>query len=246
MAAETQEDRDHRLDAIDVMDLLHKCVVKKTTTQKDFVNHMKDGRSHKPDRIFKYQTDGALISGHTANNLKVNKIEMKTRTWPYAVDWREEYRQFLKRTKWCNEEIYDLFFKCPPVRYDQVADYLIDLRRTVYGSDYSPNGYESLRSQRTIDLNDKSRECDSKDRETTYGNYYNRLEELQRCGNAPHQRPGVPHDLTLEKFLENMRKLYRKYGLTTYYEQICLPSILKSKDGKMPSRPIDRYTLRRV
>lgn len=235
-----------RLDAIDTNDLLSKCIVRRTTTQKDYVNHMVDGRSHKPDRIFKYQTDGALIAGHTANNLKVNKYEIKTRLWPYASDWREEYKQFVKRTKWCNEKVYKLFFENIPVRYDQVEDFLRDLEKTVYESDYSPKEYVSLRSQKTVKLDEKmSSGCDSEDRQTTYGNYYNRLKELQKCGNAPYQRPGVPQDMTLEKFLDRMRKLYTKYDLSIYYESYCLPALMKAKDQKLP-RVIDRYTLRKM
>lgn len=245
MATEQEsKTRSERLAAVDVNDLLPKCIKKKTTTKKDFVNHMFDGRIYKPKRIFRNQTDAALISGHYANNLKVNNIEMKTRTWPYAMDWREEYRQFLMRTKWCNEEIYKLFFECPPVRFDQVEEFLKDLQKTVYGSDYSPNEYVSLISQRTIKADIADPNCKSKDIQTTYGNYYNRLEELNRFGGNLYKRP-PPKDLTMENFLKNMRKLFRKYDLTTYYEEICVPAVVTAKDGKMPSGPIDRYTLRK-
>lgn len=51
--------------------------------------------------------------------------------------------------------------------------------------------------------------------------------------------------MTMENFLKNMRKLFRKYDLSTYYEEICLPAVVTAKDGKMPSGPIDRYTLRK-
>lgn len=241
--AATTEQQNSRLTEINVKTLLPTCFKKKTVTKADFVNHMHDGRIYKPNKIFKYQTDPALITGHYVNNLKVNNLEMKTRTWPYAMDWREEYRQFLKRTKWCNEHIYKLFFECPPVRYDQIEDFLIDLRKTVYGSDYSPNDYASLFSQKTIKADITDPKCDSKDIQTTYGNYYNRLEELNKDGKLYQGRP--PKDMSIEVFAQNMRKLFRKYDLTTYFEEICLPALISAKDGKMPTGPIDRYTLRK-
>ncbi|XP_034114583.1 uncharacterized protein LOC117574751 [Drosophila albomicans] len=235
--------RSERLAAVDVNDLLPKCIVKRTVTKKDFVDHMHDGISHKPKKIFRYQTDPALISGHYANNLKVNNNEIKTRTWPYAMDWREDYRQFLRRTKWCNEEIYKLFFECPPVRYDQVEAYLKDLRKTIYWSDYSPDEYVSLISQKTIKPSDSAdSKTQSKDIQTTYGNYYNRLQEL---GDNFYKQKPIPKDMSLDEFRENMRKLFRKYDLSTYFEEVCVPALVTAKDGKMPAGPIDRYTLRR-
>ncbi|EDV91064.1 uncharacterized protein LOC6568519 [Drosophila grimshawi] len=233
-----------RLALTDVGELLPACLKKKTVTKKDFVDHMGGGRTFKPKKIFKYQTDGALISGHYANNLKVNSVEEKTRTWPYAMDWREEYKQFLLRTKWCNENIYKLFFESPPVRYDQIEDFLRDLRKTVYGSDYSPNEYVSLNSQKTIKTDIDDPNCTSQDIQTTYGNYYNRLQELNKFGANLYRGP-APKDLSMDKFAENMRKIFRKYELSTYFEEICVPALMTAKDGKMPTGPIDRYTLRR-
>ncbi|XP_064551320.1 uncharacterized protein LOC135437321 [Drosophila montana] len=236
--------RSERLAQVDVKEMLPTCFNKKTVTEADFVNHMHDGRIYKPKKIIKKQTDAALISGHYANNLKVNNFELKTRTWPYATDWREEYRQFLLRTKWCNEDIYKLFFECPPVRFDQVEDFLRDLQKTVYSSDYSPNDYVALNSQKKIKADISDPNCKSKDILTTYGNYYNRLEELNALGAALHRRP-EPKSMSMETFAKNMRKLFRKYDLSTYYEEVCIPALVTAKDGKMPTGPIDRYTLRK-
>jgi len=51
MATEQEsKTRSERLAEVDVNDLLPKCIKKKTTTKKDFVNHMFDGRIYKPSR----------------------------------------------------------------------------------------------------------------------------------------------------------------------------------------------------
>ncbi|XP_017845939.1 uncharacterized protein LOC108602350 [Drosophila busckii] len=237
--------RSQRLAAVDVKDLLPKCIAKRTVTQVDYVNHMAGGKKIRAEKKIKYQTDPALISGHYANNLKVNDLQQRTRTWPYAMHCREEYRQFLRRTKWCNEEIYKLFFECPPVRYDQIEDFLRDMQRTIYGSDYSPNDYESLLSQKRADVNKRSTASQPNDYLTTYQNSYNIVQEVERFREAIYKKR-LPKDMTIEEFEKNMRKLFRKYGLTTYYEEVCLPALLTAKDGIMPAGPIDRYTLRRI
>ncbi|XP_016935948.1 uncharacterized protein [Drosophila suzukii] len=230
------------MDLIFLDTILPRCCKDITTTQAFF----KDYTAEKPKRTvtaFRKQTDPALISGHYANNLKVRGQELKTRTWPRSMDWREEYAQFVKRNKWCNEEIYKLFFVHPPVDYYQIKEYLRDLLKTTYISDYSPNQYKSLKSQR------KQRvrlDADGIDYQTTYGNYHNRIQEEDPFKSNLILEPGSSgKKMDIDKFAKEMRKLFTKYNLTTYYDTICLPALIKAKDGIMPSGPIDRYTLRK-
>ncbi|KAH8294997.1 hypothetical protein KR018_005209 [Drosophila ironensis] len=192
---------------------------------------------------YRYQTDPAVISGHYANNLKVDGMEMKTRTWPRAMDWREEYKHFVKRNKWCNEEIYKLFFVNPPVQYKDVEEYFKDLMRTTYMSDYSPSVYTSLHSQHTSVLNKPGKKTDGIDYQTTYGNYHNRIQEENLFKETLYELK--PKEMSLTEFKNAMRKYFKKYGVSTYYEEICLPALLMAKNEIMPSGHIDRYTLRK-
>ncbi|KAH8383729.1 hypothetical protein KR009_010205, partial [Drosophila setifemur] len=227
------------IDCIRLDTVLPICHKNLTTSQATYRDHTKE--INRPCPALQKQTDPSLITGHYANNLKVNGLELKTRTWPGSMDWREEYSQFVKRNKWCNEEIYKLFFVCPPVQYDRIESYLLDLKNTTYMSDYSPNNYQSLISQRNPEYN-KEPQIDT-DYQTTYGNYYNRMLKMDpyRAIKEP-----KPKDMTKEAFKKNMRKLFTKYNLTTYYDTICLPALSTAKDGIMPSGPSDRYSLRRL
>ncbi|XP_017130643.1 uncharacterized protein LOC108148238 [Drosophila elegans] len=243
MASKTQDAMLAEMDLIFLDAILPRCCKDITTAQAFF----KDYSAEKPKRTvtaFRHQTDPSLISGHFANNLKVNMQELKTRTWPRSMDWREEYAQFVKRNKWCNEEIYKLFFVHPPIDYTQVRDYLQDLLKTTYISDYSPGHYKSLRSQHSQKVHPSTFE--SIDYQTTYGNYYNRIQEVDpfKSNLFPEPDSNVKR-MDIGQFAKEMRKLFTKYNLTTYYETICLPALLKARDGIMPSGPIDRYTLRK-
>ncbi|XP_017082217.1 uncharacterized protein LOC108115321 [Drosophila eugracilis] len=244
MAEKTKEAALAEMDLIFLDAILPRCCRAITTNQAMYKDYSVD----KPKRTitaFRKQTDPALISGHYANNLKVRGQELKTRTWPRSMDWREEYAQFVKRNEWCNEEIYKLFFVCPPVEYTQIKEYLQDLMKTTYTSDYSPNHYNSLKSQR----NDKAQvysDFGEIDYRTTYGNYHNRIQEVSPFKEGLIPEPGsTVKPMGIGKFAKEMRKLFTKYNLTTYYETICLPALIKAKDGIMPSGPIDRYTLRK-
>ncbi|EDW84639.1 uncharacterized protein Dwil_GK18939 [Drosophila willistoni] len=225
-------------------DIIPKCVKHLSTTKADYVDHSKTKRTTIQGK--KKQTDPSLISGHYAHNLKVDGQELKTLTWPTAMDWREEYRQYLLRMKWCNEDIYKLFFVCPPVKYDQIEQFLKDLHKTVYIIDYSPDEYVSLKKQKNVNEHDPADKLDfvRKDYQTTYGNYYNRLQDLAHFKEGCYPTP-KPKNMSIDTFEKTMRKLFRKYDLTTYYEELCLPALMKAKDGIMPSGPIDRYTLRK-
>ncbi|XP_043946796.1 uncharacterized protein LOC108027460 [Drosophila biarmipes] len=241
----TQSSKDDALAEMDLIFLdtiLPRCCKDITTTQAFY----KDYTGDKPNRTvtaFRRQTDPALISGHYANNLKVRGQELKTRTWPRSMDWREEYAQFVKRNKWCNEEIYKLFFVHPPVDYHQIKEYLRDLLKTTYISDYSPNQYKSLKSQRKQRIR---LDADGIDYQTTYGNYHNRIQEEDPFkSNLILEPEPSSKKMDIDKFAKEMRKLFTKYNLTTYYDTICLPALIKAKDGIMPSGPIDRYTLRK-
>ncbi|KAH8361708.1 uncharacterized protein LOC110191138 [Drosophila serrata] len=242
MAQKTKEAMLAEMDLIFMNDILPTCLKNKTTSQVVYKDHTADMKRTVP--AFRKQTDASLISGHYANNLKVDGLEVKTRTWPRSMDWREEYKQFVKRNKWCNEEIYKLIFVNPPVRYEQIKEYLRDLLRTTYMSDYSPHYYVSLKARRNDDSGTVI-DPDSIDYQTTYGNYHNRIQEMDPFKAFINEEP-KPKDLTLGEFEREMRKLFTKYNLTTYYEEYCLPALIKAKDGIMPSGPIDRYTLRRV
>ncbi|XP_033164902.1 uncharacterized protein LOC117144042 [Drosophila mauritiana] len=243
MAEKTQDAMLAEMDLIFLDHILPRCCKDITTSQAFY----KDYSSEKPKRTvtaFRKQTDPALISGHYAHNLKVQKQELKTRTWPRSMDWREEYAQFVKRNKWCNEEIYKLFFVNPPIDYFLIRDYLQDLLKTTYISDYSPKDYQSLISQREhrVQLDGS----DGIDYRTTYGNYHNRIQEEDPFKSILIPEPGSNvRSMEIGEFAKQMRKLFTKYNLTTYYETICLPALIKAKDGIMPSGPIDRYTLRK-
>ncbi|EDW24248.1 GL24039 [Drosophila persimilis] len=244
MAPKTREAQLAEMDQIFLEDILPKCRQCQTTTQADYVNHNKAKMRSRAKKI--PQEDPSLLSGHYANNLKVNGQEMKTRSWPRSMDWREEYEQFVRRNKWCNEEIYKLFFVCPPVQYKQIEQYLKDLQKTVYMFDYSHKEYVSLLSQRRKNLSkeDTKRDMNHKDYWTTYGNYYNRIQETEQFRDAIYPEP-KPKDMSLDNFAKAMRKLFTKYNLTTYFDEICVPALFMAKDGIMPSGPIDRYTLRK-
>ncbi|XP_017046576.1 uncharacterized protein LOC108091743 [Drosophila ficusphila] len=245
MAPKAQDTGLAEMDLIFLDAILPRCF-KDITTHKAF---FKDYSVDKPKRTitaFRHQTDPALISGHYANNLKVRGQELKTRTWPRSMDWREEYAQFVKKNKWCNEEIYKLFFVNPPIDYFLIREYLRDLLNTTYISDYSPNSYTSLRSQRRHDVAPNFDNFNNIDYQTTYGNYHNRIQEENPFkSNLFSERELKPKEMKIGQFTKEMRKLFTKYNLTTYYETICLPALIKAKDGIMPSGPIDRYTLRK-
>ncbi|XP_034128156.1 uncharacterized protein LOC117583747 [Drosophila guanche] len=244
MAPKTREAQLAEMDLIFLEDVLPKCHKCLTTTQTDYVNHHRGGRPLRCKKIA--QEDPSLLSGHYANNLKVNGQEMKTKSWPLSMDWREEYEQFVRRNKWCNEEIYKLFFLSPPVQYKQIEQYLKDLQKTVYMFDYSPKEYVSLLSQRRRNQDKEELERDSKHKDywTTYGNYYNRVQETEQFRDAIYAEP-KPKDFSVENFAKVMRKLFTKYNLTTYFDDICVPALFMAKNGIMPSGPIDCYTQRK-
>ncbi|XP_030376548.1 uncharacterized protein LOC115625584 [Scaptodrosophila lebanonensis] len=236
-----EEQRNAYLDNVRLEDMLPPCPKFKTTMQTHYIEH-KNLKRRQPCLKTK-QKDESLISGHYLNNLNVKDLQMKTRTWPRSMDWREDYRQFLRRMSWCNDEIFKLFFECPKVRYDVAEQFLRDLQKTVYCMDYSPKDFTSLVSQK---LYFQNRKYDQKitDYQTTYANYYNRIQEVGAFRRLMYCEP-KPKDISLEEFNTEMRKLFKKYNLTTYFDEICGPALMKAKDGIMPSGPIDKYTLRK-
>ncbi|KAH8326255.1 hypothetical protein KR067_004332 [Drosophila pandora] len=240
----TREEILESMDLVFVDAILPRCRKGLDTTNrahyKDHTEEMKRTKS-----AWRPQTDPSLISGHFTHNLKVSGQQMITRTWPRSMDWREEYNHFVKRNKWCNPEIYKLFFVCPPIRYQDIVNYLKDLLKTTYMSDYSPKEYISLFKQHRVVLGpDDSK--DGIDYQTTYGNYHNRIQEENPFKDSLYEEPdAIAKKMSVPEFEKAMRKLFTKYNLTTYYEEICLPALIKAKNGIMPSGPIDRYTLRK-
>uniref|UniRef100_A0A6P4F9J0 Uncharacterized protein LOC108049161 n=1 Tax=Drosophila rhopaloa TaxID=1041015 RepID=A0A6P4F9J0_DRORH len=88
---------------------------------------------------------------------------------------------------------------------------------------------------------------DNIDYQTTYGNYHNRIQEVNPFKSNLFSEPeAIVKGMNIGDFAKEMRKLFTKYNLTTYYDTICLPALIKAKDGIMPSGPIDRYTLRKL
>ncbi|KAH8284302.1 hypothetical protein KR054_008142 [Drosophila jambulina] len=227
------------LDMIFVNSLLPRQLEYITTTKTDYVDHSANFVYNPQKR--QTQMDPSLITGHFANNLKVSGIEDKTKTWPQSMDWREDYAQFVKRNKWCNEHIYKLFFVCPPIDYKLLEDYLKDLRKSIYMYDYSRDDSIPRVSRRQGSLGRKLFEGDYL---TTYGCYYNRLREIDslRIACTPQNRL---KDMTLDWFSTAMRNLFTKYNATTYFDEICVPALMKAKNGIMPSGPIDRYQFRK-
>ncbi|XP_020815377.1 uncharacterized protein LOC110189581 [Drosophila serrata] len=227
------------VDGLIMDDILPQKIKYLSTTRADYVDHT--GVAVYNPQIRQTQMDPSLITGHFANNLKISGVEDKTKTWPQSMDWREEYAQFVKRNKWCNEKIYKLFFVCPPVDYHLLQNYFKDLRKTIYMYDYSPDDYASKVSQKQKTMTGITFEGDYL---TTYGCYYNRLQEIESLRSACYPSNRVK-DMTLDTFSTNMRKLFTKYNATTYFDEICKPALLKAKNGIMPSGPIDRYQFRK-
>ncbi|KAI8044559.1 uncharacterized protein LOC128252552 [Drosophila gunungcola] len=212
-----------------------------TTSKADYVDHTGIAVYNPPIR--QAQEDPSLITGHNWDNLKVSGIENKTKTWPRSMDWREDYAQFIRRNKWCNEEIYELLFLSPPVDFQVLKDYLKDLRKTVYMYDYSRNDFVSLVSRRRVkDI----KRFTSKDGDylTTYGCSYNRLQEMEPFKSVLYPEHQLK-DPTLDRIAKDLRKLFTKYNMTTYFDTLCVPALLKAKNGIMPLAPIDRYQYRK-
>ncbi|KAH8341193.1 hypothetical protein KR074_010396 [Drosophila pseudoananassae] len=112
-------------------------------------------------------------------------------------------------------------------------------------SDYSPSEYKSLFSQHRVVMGPEDGK-DGIDYQTTYGNYHNRIQEENPFKDSLYKDPElIAKKMSVPEFAKAMRKLFTKYNLTTYYEEICLPTLIKAKNGIMPSGPIDRYTLRK-
>ncbi|KAH8243559.1 hypothetical protein KR032_008602 [Drosophila birchii] len=235
-----RKDEDLRkMDAI-LMDAILPTKIKYiSTTKADYVDHTANVIHNPPTK--KTQLDPSLITGHFANNLKVRGVEEKTKTWPQSMDWREDYAQFVKRNKWCNKQIYQLFFVCPPIDYRLLKNYLTDLRKSIYMYDYSRNVYVSNVSQRQTVTTDKLFEGDYL---TNYGCYYNRLQEVETLRSSCYPAKRLK-DMTIDSFSTNMRKLFTKYNATTYFDELCLPALLKAKNGIMPTGHIDRYQFRK-
>ncbi|XP_017103746.2 uncharacterized protein [Drosophila bipectinata] len=213
-----------------------------TTNQADYVNHTEKLIKNPPVR--QTQEDPSLITGHYVENLKIPGVEQTTRTWPKAMDWREDYKQFIKRASWCNEKIYKLIFVNPPVDDNILKKYIRDLRKSIYMQDYSPQHYVSLSSRRRVSHVNDPFEFKEDDYLTNYGCYYDRLQETEPFKSVLYE-PKPRKDLTLESFASAMRKLFTKYNCTTYFDEICAPVLLKAKDGVMPAGFIDRYQFRK-
>lgn len=230
-----------KMESCNIKDILPHCFLYKTTNKTDYVDRTKRFVPTRPIRLV--QEDPSLISGHYADNLKVDGIEKKTKTWPTAMDWREEYAQFLLRAKWCNEEIFKLFFVNPPVDYEIMTDYLRDFRKSIYMHDYSPGQHEALVEKRRIPRGSIGF-LDNVDYQTTYGHFHNRLQNSEpfRCHLYPMK---FKKDISLKKFAAEMRKLFTKLNATTYFDEVCLPALLKAKNGIMPAEFIDRYEFRK-
>ncbi|XP_017082218.1 uncharacterized protein LOC108115322 [Drosophila eugracilis] len=212
-----------------------------STNRADYVDHTGSSVYNPPIR--KTQEDPSLITGHYCANLKIAGIENKTMSWPRSMDWREDYAQFIKRNRWCNEEIYNLFFRYPPVDFNVLKNYIRDLRKSVYMYDYSRKSFISLKSRGRIgkikDFTDMG-----KDYQTTYGCYYNRLQEAEAFKPFLYPERDLK-DLTLDMIAKDLRRLFIKYNITTYFDTICVPALMKAKNGVMPSSPIDKYQFRK-
>ncbi|XP_017046633.1 uncharacterized protein LOC108091786 [Drosophila ficusphila] len=209
-----------------------------TTSRADYVDHTGKAVYTPPFKM--KQEDPSLISGHCFGNLKVSGLQDITKTWPTAMDWREDYAQFVKRNKWCNEEIYKLFFVSPPVDFDLLKNYVKDLHKSVYMYDYSRNNFSSFASRRS----EKVLKYEGGDYLTNYGCYYNRVQETEPFKSWLY-RERVLKDLTLDRIAVELRKLFTKYNVTTYFDTICVPALMKAKSGIMPVSPIDRYQFRK-
>ncbi|XP_016969878.2 uncharacterized protein LOC108037738 [Drosophila rhopaloa] len=212
-----------------------------TTSRADYVNHT--GKAVHIPSIRKAQEDPSLITGHNWANLKVSGIENKTKTWPKSMDWREDYAQFIKRNKWCNEEIYKLLFLFPPVDFQILKDFVRDLRKTVYMHDYSRDDFVSFVSRRRV-RNIKRFDSEDGDYLTTYGCFYNRLQEREPFKSSLYPERMLK-DPNLDRVAKDLRKLFTKYNMTTYFDTICVPALMKAKNGIMPLAPIDRYQNRK-
>lgn len=229
------------MESCNIKCILPRCFSYKTTNKTDFVDRTNHFVPSRPIRLV--QEDPSLISGHYAENLKVDGIEKKTKTWPAAMDWREEYAQFLLRAKWCNEEIFKLFFVNPPVDYNIMINYLRDFRKSIYMHDFSPEEHVAFVEKRRIPRGSIGG-LGRADYLTTYGHFHNRLQETEPF--RSHLYPmKFKKDMCLEKFTAEMRKLFTKHNATTYFDEVCLPALMKAKNGIMPAEHIDRYEFRK-
>lgn len=242
LAMDHREKLLEQMDGVYINSILPKCRKCISTTRADYVDHTGNAVYNPPIR--QAQMDPSLITGHFAENLKVSGVENRTRTWPQAMDWREDYAQFVKRNKWCNEEIYKLFFVSPPIDYKLLESYIKDLRKSVYMYDYSRDVYVSKASRRRVPIDKNPFRAKDNDYLTTYGCSYNRLQETEPFRSACYPLRMLK-DMTLDRFAATMRKLFTKYNVTTYFDEICAPALLKAKNGIMPSGPIDRYQFRK-
>lgn len=213
-----------------------------TIYRENYKPHSSVPKGLKPVKATKpAQTDETLITGYFRNNIQINGVPKKSKTWTKSTFGVEEYKDFLKRLECCKKEVFKLYFSCPEVNLDLLDLMLKDLEKSIYQVVYSPNEYVPRKETRRL-YNTSSETANMMYHPTTYRTYYSRIGELIRYKNALY---GILNKEDKEKLKNDLRKIYRT-GISTYYDNICIPAIEAAKTKKTHDAPIDRYTLRKI
>ncbi|XP_019894715.1 uncharacterized protein LOC109613963 [Musca domestica] len=183
--------------------------------------------------------DQELISGHIGNNLYPHVKPPNSKVWPGMLKESEEYQAFLARLEKSRKEIFNLYYKSPPVQQMVIQDMFRNLSKSTYQCIYSPHVYvprkESLRAK-MVDSSDVNMPY----QETTYRTFYRDIQELEKFKDL------LIATITNRERLElkqELRGIY-KCGRSTYNDSIAKPAAIYAKPTRWPA-PIDRYTLRR-
>ncbi|XP_073818573.1 uncharacterized protein [Musca autumnalis] len=183
--------------------------------------------------------DQELISGHMGNYLRHSGLPRNSKVWPEMLTEAEEYKDFLGRLEKCRNDIFQLYFKSPPVDQQIIENMFKSQTKSVYASIFSPNEFmplkESLRAKK-LGCGDIKIEY----HETTYNTFYGRLKELEQFRDLLYATIVNRERLDLK---QELRHIY-KCGHSTYNETISKPAAIYARHT-LPG-PIDRYTMRRI
>lgn len=209
-----------------------------STYQEHFIQYGKVKRVQlaKPTRSH----DQELISGHFPNNLQVNGKLLKTKTWPNMLPHTEDYQHFLKRFECCWNDIYKMYYACPPVAQNVIDSMLKNLYKTVYQMSYSPNTFLSRNELRRSVFRNKEPNT-IKFEETTYRFYCNQILKLENFRDLV--RTVYKNRDNKDELKARLRKIYR-CGRSTYHDTLSVPAKILAKPT-LPG-PLDRYALRKV
>ncbi|XP_065371941.1 uncharacterized protein LOC135963874 [Calliphora vicina] len=214
------------------------CPVRTTTTH--HAHFLQYGKIKSPI-IAKMQrpSDIELISGHIGNNLQLNNQQMKSKVWPEVMLYAENYEDFLKRLKYCKNDLFELYFKCPTTDKKIIDRMFKNLNKTTYQQVFSTEIFTPCTEKRRF-AKLESQPVRMKYEETTYRTYFSRIKELERFKEI---LQGVAIKESKDELKNDLKKI-QHYGRTTYQDEISVLGRLFAKSTL--SGPIDRYTLRKI